>query len=493
MKFKLQTLFQKILKKFQNPRNQPEKNQKFKINNDILVSCQPALYEKEIIIPKNIRIIGSAAFYNCRNAERIILPDGVTHIRISAFANCRSLKYIRLPDSIVSIGEAAFSGCDTLEEIQLPPELKVISKQLFKDCPCLKTIRLPKHIRQLEESAFSGCLSLEEIHLDSGGDIPDFLFLNCRNLKTVTIPSASGRIGRAAFQNCQNLRNIVLPSRIRTIDANAFQNCLHLTGIQIPENVEFIGYEAFKNTGLEYVVLPSTIAQMGSDVFADSKLERVCFTEGIKEIYPCMFRNCVNLKEIQIPEGVRYIQQNAFSGCVNLTEITIPESVISVSYTAFTLCHSLRDVNWHGLHFSVKALCNGEIYSAPYEAMTSIITAVSPESRKETKNLHDSKITAVYQYLFQKYLQNPEEEKLSEYIQENTDFMFRALIAVRDTALMQKLLSETALFTKEMIQNFILFANQEQAYEIQIMLSEYQHQAFAQESIEEIIKNKFEL
>ena len=331
------------------------------------------------------------------------------------------------------------------------------------------------------------------MHFHGSSDIPDFLFLNCRNLKTVTIPSASGRIGKAAFQNCQNLKNIVLPSRIRTIADNAFQNCLNLTGIQIPENVEFIGHEAFKNSGLQYAVLPSTITQMGTDVFADSELERVCFTEGIKEIYPHMFRDCRNLKEVHLPEGVRYINQYAFSGCVNLLDVTIPESVVSISYTAFTLCHKLRDVSWQGLHFSIKALYNTTIYSAPYEIMTSIISAVSLENRKSDENLHDKKTAAVYQYLFWKYLQNAEEKKLAKYVHENIDIMFCSLITMKDTELMQKLLAETPLFTKERIQNFILFANQEQAYEIQVLLSEYQHTAFAPESIEEIISNKFEL
>jgi hypothetical protein len=47
--------------------------------------------------------------------------------------------------------------------------------------------------------------------------------------------------------------------------------------------------------------------------------------------------------------------------------------------------------------------------------------------------------------------------------------------------------------TEENIQKFILFANEKQAYEIQVLLSEYQKQHFAFKSIAETIQKKFEL
>ena len=350
----------------------------------------------------------------------------------------------------------------------------------------------PEQIPKLEWGVFVNCISLEEVCLPVHASIPDYFFQNCRSLKSVAIPYVSERIGTGAFQNCESLKNIVIPSRIRTISEMAFLNCTSLTGIQIPENVQTIGHEAFKNTGLEYVVIPSTITETGREIFAGCEhLERVIFSGEIKEIYQRMFENCISLKQICIPEGTERISSYAFSGCKALTDITFPESLISVSYTAFTLCHALQSLHWHNLDFSVKSLCSMQALSAPYETIPNISTAFLSLRRSDI--LHDEKVITIYQYLFWQYLQSPEKKQLTEYIHENLDYMFCSLIAVKDQNLIQKLLEQEMLFTKQKIQKFILFANEEQAYEIQMLLSEYQHKVFAPESIADTIKNKFEL
>ena len=493
MKEKIQSFFRTVQNKlYQKPERNPEKNLRFKISQGVLTDCRLMPHEREVTVPPGVHTIGSSAFYKWQNLERIILPDGVKTIRPSAFENCRKLKYVRLPESVVSIGASAFSGCESLEEIILPPKLTVLSRNLFKDCYSLKRICFPEQLAKLAWGVFMNCTSLEEVCLTIHTSVPDYAFQNCRSLKTVAIPYVSERIGVGAFQNCESLKNIVIPSRIRTITEFAFLNCTSLTGIQIPENVQFIGQEAFKNTGLEYVVIPSTLTEAGREVFANCEhLERVIFSRGIKEIYPGMFQDCISLKEIQLPDGVEIISRNAFSGCKSLTDITFPESLISVSYTAFTLCHNLWNLHWNGLDFLVKQFCDTENYSAPYEVLPNISTAFLSVMRSEV--LRDEKVIAVYQYLFWQYLQFPEKQRLTEYIHENLEYMFRSLIAVKDRNLIQELLKQLELFTRQNVQEFIRCANEEQAYEIQVMLSEFQHTVFPPESIAETIKNKFEL
>ncbi len=495
MKEKILSLFRTALEKFRKIRktDSVQNQKKFKILHNSLTGCQISAFEKSITVPNGIQSIGGAAFYNCRNVEQIILPDGVKTIGSSAFAGCRSLKSVVLPESVSWIGESAFMDCEQLTDIHLPENLKIISKHMFKGCRSLKSIRIPEH-SQMKDGAFEDCTGLETVSMPTSGDIPSFFFYRCENLKNIEIPSVSGRIGTEAFRDCKNLKNIVLPSRIQMISENAFKGS-GLTGIQIPENMLFVGAGAFSDCkALQYAVIPSTIQSMGTGVFSRcEKLERVRMAEGIEEIFPEMFFDCQNLKGIEIPYGVKKISQKAFMDCITLSVVRIPKTVMQVSYTAFVMCHQLRSILWGGLHFQIETLYATGLFSAPFDTVSSIASALAPLNQKSEDYLHDEKTAAVYGSLFRQYLTNPEEKALSAYILNHLHVMLCSLIAVRNTVLLQELLTQNLLFTRENLPELILYANQEQAYEIQVMLAEHQHRHFAPESIAETVRKKFDL
>ena len=48
-----------------------------------------------------------------------------------------------------------------------------------------------------------------------------------------------------------------------------FLNCECLKSIEIPSGVRYIGKKCFKNSGIEETTLPSTLEEVGDDVFED--------------------------------------------------------------------------------------------------------------------------------------------------------------------------------------------------------------------------------
>jgi surface antigen bspA-like len=59
------------------------------------------------------------------------------------------------------------------------------------------------------------------------------------------------------------------------------------------------------------------------------------------------FKNCINLKEVNLPENLENIESEAFSEC-NIERIEIPKSVRNIGYAAFKDCKELKEVKMHG-------------------------------------------------------------------------------------------------------------------------------------------------
>ncbi len=97
---------------------------------------------EEIVIPNNIKKIGRAAFYLCRDLERVKLPDGLINIGPAAFTMCDSLKSITLPSTLKSIEDNAFSANALLEEIKIPESVETISEYAFSYTSRLKRVEI---------------------------------------------------------------------------------------------------------------------------------------------------------------------------------------------------------------------------------------------------------------------------------------------------------------------------------------------------------------
>lgn len=75
-------------------------------------------------------------------------------------------------------------------------------------------------------------------------------------------------ISLGAFMNCVELREISLPDGIKTIEEYAFAHCQYLNAITLHGSLEYVGNYAFMTCiGLYYVVISSGIDYLGKEVF----------------------------------------------------------------------------------------------------------------------------------------------------------------------------------------------------------------------------------
>ena len=81
------------------------------------------------------------------------------------------------------------------------------------------------------------------------------------NHNSVFIPKSVVAIQNRAFANWKNLQKVVFEegSLLKTIGEESFMCCHCLKNIQLPEGLKEIGLYAFKESGLQNIIIPSSV------------------------------------------------------------------------------------------------------------------------------------------------------------------------------------------------------------------------------------------
>lgn len=148
-------------------------------------------------------------------------------------------------------------------------------------------------------------------------------FMNCSNLKSITIPDSVTTIGTNAFFGCNGLSSITIPTNVIEIGENAFSYCDGLTNVVILNGVQNIGFDAFLwCNSLKSIMIPGSVVSIGEGAFC----------------------NCNGLTSISILDGVENIGDSAFWGCDSLTSIYFPASIMNIGVEIFHNCDSLLQI-----------------------------------------------------------------------------------------------------------------------------------------------------
>ena len=121
-----------------------------------------------------------------------------------------------------------------IPETYLGLPVTCISDHAFVNCVNLKSVTIPNGVIVIDDYAFKGCTSLTEILIpNSIKKIGDYAFEECTNLSVVNIEldSKLETIGFEAFIECSNLKSIVIPKSVTSIEDNTFFLCKKLTDV----------------------------------------------------------------------------------------------------------------------------------------------------------------------------------------------------------------------------------------------------------------------
>lgn len=313
---------------------------------------------KSVELSEGLEEFGTGCFYKCV-LEELILPRTLRKIGDYCFDGALKLSYLEIPEGVVEIGEGAFQGCGLLRELKLPRTLEQIGRNIFNDCSTsqrvicnvgtvaaeyckenniccsvftsndvnkkreyidvpdgftgidneafadnkiLKEVTIPDSIIEIGDEAFTWCGELEKVNLSKRLlRIGKKAFSYCRNLESVTIPEGTQFIGDNAFANCIRMKTIVVPGSVQTIDSEAFMGCMGLSTIKLPEGIIHIGDKAFFECGLDEIVLPDSLKEIGEDAFAENRNILVICNHGAYAYNYCKERN-IQTKEPTVKE-----------------------------------------------------------------------------------------------------------------------------------------------------------------------------------------------
>lgn len=236
-----------------------------------------------------------------------------------------------------SIPAYAFNRHERLVEVGINSGVKCIEKYSFHMCKSLTRIRIPDTITKIDDHAFQ-----------SSG------------LESIVIPDSVTSLGsEATFYGCDELKSVTLGKSLTKIPNMAFFSCGRLKTITIPNNINTIESEAFRYSGLESIVIPSSVTTMGTGVFRECEsltsvtFENANLTDGEIPYETCRF--CDNLISVKITQGITTIGVNAFSNCPNLKTVLLPDSITLIK-GSFSICENLTDIYYTGTQEQWEAI-----------------------------------------------------------------------------------------------------------------------------------------
>ncbi len=348
---------------------------------------------KRVILPDTVTFVSKYAFYGCTNLERIDLRTKSVTFGESTFEGCTSLKYINSVELAskynkdeVNILDLSFENGDF---IRTSPRMTTIGNNAFKDCTALESVDLTQ-LRVCGEFAFRNCGSLKEVTLSKFTAIGPEMFYECNLLSKLIftdtnkfdfeglqLPFDETKITEIQFADntgytvlrekmegvdvtmlfedaemtrlvwvSQNATVFTVPSTVTEICDNALGGNIGLKAVDFSNaSVRKIGAYALAGTGMERIVIPASVQELGIGALSYnySLLEAVIEGELIS-LPEMMFFENLFMTTVDFPSSVREIGDRCFYHTrLNAVDWT-DKGVVSLGDEVFGQCLELADV-----------------------------------------------------------------------------------------------------------------------------------------------------
>ena len=270
------------------------------------VKSQSETLAEHSIISKNEEESGDNLIYDIHNQEVTI-----TDIKLKETINKLIIPQRISNYRVTEIGFEAFSG-SSLKEVVLPSTLTKIDEYAFYGTR-ITDLYIPDSVTKIGLRAFGKSI---------------YYTNEPSTLTKVSLPAQINSSDKA-FQGQWNLKEVVFRGNWKTIPDGMFSK----TGLEklvIPEGVTEIGSEAFWESSLKEVVLPSTLTKIGDRAFSGTKLTSVTLPTNVTDIGRRAFGDIDSLTSVVIPKNL-IKGSEAFAGSKNLSTIYFEEGITKIA------------------------------------------------------------------------------------------------------------------------------------------------------------------
>ena len=424
------------------------------IVDDLLLSfATSGMRDATYIVPSSVRHIGQYAFYQA-DFSGISLPEGLITIQDFAFAYNSRLKSVAIPSTLEALYYGAFQRCLSLDWVEIKRADHVMELRQSEshvnssgysvffgtnDCPIYVPSNLLDQYKTatdwnayadrykskqpdyaiwytttdgaaasytLPEAYQSYASSIQNIAPNDNNnapgigwlkfpinltEIPERLFKDCANLKTVMIPDGVRYIQSNAFMGCANLEDVKFGGKVEVIDTWAFEDC-NLSSVYLPNSLTYLGQACFRNNPLSTIHIPESVTTIGLNPFSDCE-NLASFTGDnpmVADAGRCIidsngmlisFAPASVTGSYSIPNGVRIIEDGAIRKAQFQT-VTIPLSVERIGGWNFINCPNLTTVTIFGGENLEIGTC--VIRSCPLLTRINMDSAIPPSIEEDT-------------------------------------------------------------------------------------------------------------
>lgn len=295
-------------------------------------------YLRQVVLPDDLKRIGTYAFTGVELTSTLFLPEGVTHLYDHAFEG--TICNIELPYSLEYIGEWVFAsnqvdGVLVTGELRLTDNLKHIGSGAFwRARNFTGTFYLPSNLEYLGESAFESCGT------DLMGDI--------------IIPSTLTAIPAAAFQGMgfANGTNLIMHDGITKINDSAFAGTRIKNSIEWPKNLRFIEKNAFLECRLniENLKLPSSVKKIATGAFMQNNItgdlempDNMDILDGGGNNDYGVFAH-TSIESVVVGDSYIYLGTGAFVACSRLQKVYLGKNIDYIGSRALARCESIQTI-----------------------------------------------------------------------------------------------------------------------------------------------------
>lgn len=294
----------------------------YKYEDDCVIpylGCAGMKYLSYVVLPDNVKCIGSMAFLGTSISGSLSLPEGLEFIGEAAFqSRGESWDYTWSYD--FPGGRPKVSN-NLTGKLELPTTLKHIGNYAFENCDFTGDLILPEGLEYIGEYAFANCEYITgELH----------------------IPSSIKFIDRGAFKNMRGIRgSLEIPGQFTIVESYGY---LPVVSVQLPDAPLTIADEAFYKYPLRGdMVIPETVTYIGRAAFAETELSHIIFPQNLEFLVEAICCNMINLQDtVKIPPLIKTVGDRAFANCPKLEAVIIPERVERIMGNAFADCFSLN-------------------------------------------------------------------------------------------------------------------------------------------------------
>ena len=254
--------------------------------------------------------------------------------------------------TVAAIGKDAFYRCD-ITSVKLPNTLKLIDDKAFLECPNVKELTIPASVDSIGNYAFNAWDALEQVTIE---DSPNVLHAGRGGYSVMSSMFSDQPLLKKAYVG----RNHICPTVGASMDYE-----INLFARSRVEEITFGDYvteiqkhELLGCNLLKKVNLSKNITSIGDIAFDGCELlSEIAIPDGVEEIGKRAFNNCSVMPDQKLPSKLRTISQEAFRRCFALTSVTIPASIQSIGASAFVECYGVTSLKLEDSPNAIQLPC----------------------------------------------------------------------------------------------------------------------------------------